>query len=53
MSQSSESVRLYDEAELLDLLDRAGLRMEALYGNYDGEPVREDTPRQIVVGTRV
>lgn len=53
INQSSESVRLYDEAELLDLLDRAGLRMEALYGNYDGGPVREDAPRQIVVGTRV
>ena len=53
VNQSSESVRLYDEAELLDLLDRAGLRMEALYGNYDGGPVRDDAPRQIVVGTRV
>lgn len=53
INRSSESVRLYDRAELLALLDNAGLRMEALYGNYDGDPVREDTPRQIVVGTRI
>jgi len=53
VSQSSESVRLYDEAELQNLLERAGLRMETIYGNYDGGPVREDAPRQIVVGTRV
>ena len=53
INRSSESVRLYDRSELLALLDRAGLRMEAMYGTYAGDPVRDDTPRQIVVGTRM
>ncbi|MBL7645057.1 MAG: class I SAM-dependent methyltransferase [Candidatus Hydrogenedentes bacterium] len=53
INRSSESVRLYERSELLALLERAGLRMESCYGNYDGDPVREDTPRQIVVGTRL
>ena len=53
INRSSESVRLYERSELLALLEQAGLRMESLYGNYDGDPVREDTPRQIVVGTRI
>ncbi len=52
VNRSSESVRLYDRAELQALLERAGLRMESLYGNYDGDPVRDDTPRQIVVGAK-
>lgn len=53
LNRSSESVRLYDRPELLALMDRAGLRVEVLYGNYDGGPVRDDAPRQIVVGTRL
>lgn len=53
VNQSSESVRLYDRSELLDLLDRAGLKMDAMYGDYDGGAVRDGAPRQILVGTRI
>ncbi len=53
VSQSSESVRLYDDGELQELLDHAGLKVEALFGDYDGSPVRDAAPRQIVVGSRL
>ncbi len=52
VSRSSESVRLYSPAELDALLDEAGLRVEARYGNYDGSPVSAAHPRQIIVGMR-
>lgn len=52
VNRSSESVRLYSELELRELLDRAGLDVDRFYGNYDGVPVRDNTPRQIIVGTR-
>lgn len=52
VSQTEESVRLYGRDELLALLDEAGLAVEALYGDYDGRAAADDTPRQIVVGTR-
>lgn len=52
VSTSSESVRLYSPGELEALLGKAGLVLEAVYGDYDGCPVRDDKPRQIIVGTR-
>lgn len=52
VNRSSESVRLYSETELRSLLDQAGLAVEHFFGNYNGAPVDETTPRQIIVGTR-
>lgn len=52
VSRTSESVRLYDPDELVSLLGAAGLAVAGLYGDYDGCTVRDDKPRQIVVGTR-
>lgn len=52
VSKTSESVRLYPQDELVALLERAGLTIESIHGDYDGNAVRDDRPRQIVVGTR-
>ncbi len=47
-----ERVRLFTAADLADLLEDAGLRVTARYGDYDGRPVGADTPRVILVGER-
>ena len=52
INKSSESVRLYPEATLQALLTEGGLRIEATYGDYDGNAVQTNRPRQIIVGTR-
>jgi SAM-dependent methyltransferase len=47
-----ERVRLFTAQELADLLEDAGLRVTARFGDYDGRPVGPDTPRVILVGER-
>jgi len=38
--------------EWLGLLDVAGLRLEALYGGFAGEPLRDDSPEYVFVARR-
>ena len=45
-------VRLYTLTELTRLLNAAGLRLSATYGDYDGAPYAINTPRMIVVATK-
>ncbi len=45
-------VRLYTLTELVRLLDAAGLRLSATYGDYDGAAYHIDTPRMIVVASK-
>jgi len=47
-----ERVRLFTAQELAELLEEAGLRVTARFGDYDGRPVGPDTPRVILVGKR-
>ena len=47
-----ERVRLFTAQELAGLLEEAGLRVTAQFGDYDGRPVSADTPRVILVGER-
>lgn len=47
-----ESVRLYDRTELERMLADAGLTVDRVYGEFDGRPWGEETPRMIVTGTR-
>lgn len=47
-----ERVRLYSADELAALLTDAGLRIEGRFGDYDGGPLRPDSPRVILVGAR-
>ncbi len=45
-----ESVRMYTLDELGDMMVRAGLEIVQTYGDFDGSPVSDDLPRNILVG---
>ena len=45
-------IRLYTLTELLGMLEATGLRLERVYGGYDGEAYAVDTRRMIVVATK-
>ncbi|MHC4599492.1 MAG: class I SAM-dependent methyltransferase [Planctomycetota bacterium] len=48
----TESVRLYGEGELREALGDVGLAVEFVFGDFDGRPLDEDTPRMILVGRK-
>ncbi len=52
VARMGESVRLYSLEELGALLRRAGLEIDAAYGDYDAAGVAEDRPRIILVARR-
>jgi len=45
-------IRLYTLTELIGMLEAAGLRLERVYGGFDGEAYAVDTRRMIVVATK-
>lgn len=45
-----ESVRLYDPGEFADMLESAGLRVDAFYGDFEGNPLEPESARMILVG---
>ena len=45
-------IRLYTLTELIGMLEAAGLRLERVYGGFDGEVYGVDTRRMIVVATK-
>jgi len=47
-----ESVRVYDRSEIEAMLTSAGLRVRESFGDYDGSPLAEDSPRMILVARR-
>ncbi len=47
-----ESVRLYEPEAFAALFEAAGLDVDRMMGGYDGEPLAEDRPRLIVIGSR-
>ena len=48
-----ESVRLLERDDFRRFYERAGLRLERTFGNYDGAPFEKDSPRLIMVSRRV
>ena len=46
------SVRLYTTSELRTMLERAGLKVTNLFGDYDGSPYSWDSQRLIVVACK-
>ena len=46
-----ESVRMYTLEELDAMMDRAALKVTQTYGDFDGSPVGNDTPRNILIGS--
>jgi ubiquinone/menaquinone biosynthesis C-methylase UbiE len=47
-----ESVRAYAADELVELFCRAGLPVEATWGDFDGSPAGPDSPRLIVLARK-
>lgn len=49
----SERVKLYSPEKLADMLTSAGLTLDTIYGNYEGQSYdRKQSPRMIMVGHR-
>jgi ubiquinone/menaquinone biosynthesis C-methylase UbiE len=47
-----ESVRAYTAEELARMVEGAGLRVENLWGNFDGSSVGRDSPRLILLASK-
>jgi SAM-dependent methyltransferase len=47
-----ESVRAYAPDELVALLERAGLRVGSVWGDFDESPLGPDSPRLIVLARK-
>jgi SAM-dependent methyltransferase len=47
-----ERVRLFEPAELVALCTEAGFRVNAVFGDYAGEPLSADSPRAILFAQR-
>jgi len=48
----TERVRLFDPEELQDLVGESGFELSELFGSYDGEEFRPDSPRLILFSER-
>ncbi|MEX2673069.1 MAG: class I SAM-dependent methyltransferase [Phycisphaeraceae bacterium] len=48
----TESVRLYEPAEFMTMLEAAGLRAVQLVGSFEGDPLTADSARMIAIGVR-
>lgn len=48
--ESSESVRLYSQDDMVGMLGNAGLITDRVFGNYDGSALDENQPRMIIIG---
>jgi ubiquinone/menaquinone biosynthesis C-methylase UbiE len=47
-----ERVRLFEPAELRDMLERCGFDVVEILGAYDGRPRDDESPRAIIVGAK-
>ena len=52
-AQWREEVRLYEPGELALALEAAGLRQTGACGDFDGSPLAEASPRQLVFARRI
>ncbi len=53
VSDTGESVQLYTQQEFVELLSTGGLKVDRVFGNYDGVPSSDQQPRMIMVGHKV
>lgn len=51
MQEISESVRLFRPDEISGYMAEAGLHVEAIYGDYEGNALTAEAPRMILVAT--
>ena len=48
----TERVRLFDPGDLSAMMTAAGFTVAARFGNYDGAPLADDSPRAIIFGMK-
>ena len=48
----TESVRLYESGAMIELLAGVGLEPDSLYGDFDGQPFGDSSPRMILVRSK-
>ena len=48
----TERVRLFEKQELSVMMERSGFHVSAVFGNYDGQPFTDESPRTILFGVR-
>jgi SAM-dependent methyltransferase len=46
----TERVRLFDQAQMSEMLSDAGLEVRHRFGDYDAAPIKPDSPRTILAG---
>jgi len=46
-------VRLYNANEMRDLLQRAGLQVQGIYGGWDRQPLSIDTRRMVIIAKKI
>ena len=49
----TERVRLFEAGDLSWMMESAGFKVSATYGNYDGSPLTLTSPRAIIFGKRL
>lgn len=49
IGESTESVRLYSQKEMVDMLNRAGLTTDKIFGDYSGDDPSDTLPRMIII----
>ncbi len=47
-----ESVRIYEQEEILSILSPSGLGVEKICGDFDGDDFHADSPRMVLCGAR-
>ncbi len=52
IAETGESVRLYTADTLIQILEQAGLAIDGLFGDYEGNAVGATRPRVLIVGHR-
>jgi len=48
-----ESVKMYSPDQILHMMEKANLRVLHLFGDYQGSPLKKNSPRLIVIGTKI
>lgn len=47
-----ERVKLYTQAEMLQMLEQVGLHVDQIYGDFMGQPYTEESERMILIGRK-
>jgi SAM-dependent methyltransferase len=48
-----ESVRMFELPELSDLLNKAGIKIQKVFGNYDGSNFSKDSKRMVIFAEKI